>query len=263
MARFAGKVALVSGAAQGLGRAIAELLVEEGANVVLGDIDRERGTALASDLGPATCFTLIDVSREEDWQRAFQACRDNFGRVDVLVNNAGRFSVGTIETQTLEEWNGVAAACATGTFLGCKYGVAALSGDGGAIVNIASIASLQGMPYAVAYAAAKGAVESLTRSVAVHCAEMRYPIRCNSVHPGPIDTPMTAAISGQMESADLAGYRPTNRAYSSRIHRAEPQAIAEAVLFLASDAARWINGASLVVDGAASAMSAISGVPID
>jgi 3(or 17)beta-hydroxysteroid dehydrogenase len=260
MGRLDQKVAIVTGAAKGLGRATAMLFAAEGAIVVLSDFDAESGNAAATAIGDRAQFQLHDVTLDADWERVVGETVRAFGRVDILVNNAGLFEVGTIESQTVQQWDRVNAVVATGTFLGCKHVVGTMkSTGGGAIVNVASIASLQGMPYAAAYCAAKGAVEALTRSVAVHCAEMKYAIRCNSLHPGPIDTSMVHSIPAQMATAMEAGMNVSPRQGATSC-RASPEEIAEAVLYLSSDAAKWVNGTRLVVDNTASVMSVISGV---
>jgi 3(or 17)beta-hydroxysteroid dehydrogenase len=263
MGRFERKVVIVTGAASGLGAATVQLFASEGAIVVLSDVDVKNGQAAAQAIGGQTSFRAHDVSLEGDWERIVAAAVQDHGGLDILVNNAGVFEVGNIESQTVEQWDRVIAVAAKGTFLGCKHAIRAMrTTGGGAIVNVASIASFQGMPYAAAYCAAKGAVEALTRSAAVHCAEMQYAIRCNSVHPGPIDTPMTRAITDQIVLAAALGMEVPPRVQAST-SRADPSEIAEAILFLSSESARGVNGARLVVDNAKSVMSVISGVVRD
>jgi len=262
MGRLDRKIAIVTGAGSGLGRATAALFAAEGAYVVLSDIDVASARMAAAGIGERADFRHHDVTSDRDWTSIVSDTVRKFGRLDILVNNAGVLPVGDIESQTVEQWDHVNAVVAKGSFLGCQNAVKVMKVTGGAIVNIASIASLQGMPYAVAYGAAKGAVESLTRSVAVHCVERRYAIRCNSVHPGPIDTPMVSAVPAQMEAIKAAGFQTASRQPMTR-HRAKPEDVAEAVLYLSSDAAAAINGARLVVDNAASVMSVISGVVSD
>lgn len=259
MARLENKIAIVTGAASGLGKATAALFVSEGARVVLSDINVESGRAAAASIGERAEFRRHDVTADGDWMNLVNETVQKFGRLDILVNNAGVLPVGNIESQTVEQWDWVNAVVAKGVFLGCRHAVRVMKNAGGAIVNVSSIASLQGMPYAVGYAAAKGAVESLTRSVAVHCVEMRYAIRCNSVHPGTIDTPMVHAVPAQMEAIKAAGFDLAPRRPITH-YRANPEDIAESVLYLASDASRAVNGTRLVVDNCLSVMSVISGI---
>jgi 3(or 17)beta-hydroxysteroid dehydrogenase len=174
----------------------------------------------------------------------------------VLVNNAGVLEIGNIETQTAEQWRFVNSVIADGTFFGCKHAVRAMkTTGGGTIVNVASIASLQGEPYAAAYCAAKGAVEALTRAVAVHCAQMRYGIRCNSLHPGRIETPLTAAAPGQIKAAMRQGMQLPQGLGALQSYTAQPEDIAPGVLYLASDASRYVNGTRLVIDNTMSVTS--------
>lgn len=248
MNQLQGKVAIVTGGAKGLGASVVRLFVAEGATVVISDVDVESGTQLAGAIGVGAVFKRHDVSSESEWQRVIGETVAEFGHIDVLVNNAAVAEVGDIETQTAEQWRFVNAVISDGTFFGCKHAVLAMKkSGGGTIVNVASVASLQGEPYVAAYSAAKGAVEALTRSVAVHCAQFKYPIRCNSLHPGPISTPMVEAMGKKFKEAVKGGMQlPPGLTASS--YRAAPEEIATSVLYLASDASKWVNGARLVVD---------------
>jgi 3(or 17)beta-hydroxysteroid dehydrogenase len=248
-----GKVAIVTGGAKGLGEAVVRLFLAEGARVVVSDVDVAAGARLAAELGAAVAFECHDVSVETDWERVVAATLERFGRLDVLVNNAGIAEVGTIETQTAEQWRRVNAVIADGTFFGCKHAVRAMKGrGGGTIVNVASVASLQGEPYVAAYCAAKGSVEALTRAVAVHCAQNRIPIRCNSLHPGPIRTPMVKDLASQIGKAIKAGELTLPAANGEPGYSSTPAETATSVLFLASDASKWVNGTRLLVDNTAS-----------
>jgi 3(or 17)beta-hydroxysteroid dehydrogenase len=214
---------------------------------VISDVDTESGERLAREIGPATRFKRHDVSQESEWQRIIGETVSELGRLDVLVNNAAIADVGNIETQTAEQWRRVNAVISDGAFFGCKHAVLAMKASGGTIVNVSSVASFQGEPYVVAYSAAKGAVEALTRSVAVHCAQLKIPIRCNSLHPGPIQTPMVEEMSKRFKEAVKEGMQ-LPPGLTSPSYRAAPEDIATSVLYLASDASKWVNGARLVVD---------------
>ena len=242
--RMAGKVVLVTGAARGLGEADARLLADEGAIVVLSDINDVAGPMLAADIAGDATFLRHDVSREDEWERVIGHVLREHGRLDGLVNNAGVVEAGTIESTTEAEWRRVMAVSADGTFFGCKHGVTAMRENGGSIVNMASIASLRGQWRFTAYCAAKGAVESLTRAVAVYCTEQGLEIRCNSLHPSGFDTPMVRNIGARAQA--LGPSRAT-----AAVGLGDPVDVAKAVLFLLSEESRYINGVALSVDNAA------------
>jgi len=254
MGRLEGKVAIITGAAKGLGAADARMFVREGARVVLSDMDRANGGRLAGELGAMAEFRYHDVGIEAEWEALIAAVLARHGRLDILVNNAGVVEPGSIETQTEEDYRKVMAVSADGAFFGCKHMVRAVKGmGGGSIINMASIASVQGEPNVVAYAMAKGAIESLTRSVAVHCARQGYNIRCNSVHPSGILTPMVVDFVGKVAAS---GLRPAGDAPPpSKL--GEPDDIAHTVLFLASDESKFINGAAIRVDNAKSVVEGV------
>ncbi len=257
MARLDGKVAIVTGASKGLGEADARIFAREGATVVLTDVDAENGERVAAEIGGAARFHRQDVRDEEGWRKLIKQTVDDFGGLHILVNNAGVVEAGTIETQTYDEYRFIMAVSADGTFFGCKYALPAMKASGGgSIVNMASIASVQGEPYVAAYCAAKGAVEALTRSVAVHCAKNKYNIRCNSVHPSGIVTPMVISMGEKMQKAGLVPLDERNEAAGVSV-LGDPIDIANTVLFLASDESRFINGAQIRVDNT---MSVVSGV---
>lgn len=255
MGRLEGKVAIITGAAKGLGEADARMFAKEGATVILTDVDQENGERVASEIGEAAEFHVQDVSKESSWEKLVDDVVAQHGKLDVLVNNAGVVAPGTIETQTEDEYRFVMAVSADATFFGCKYAVKAMKETGGgSIINMASIASVQGEPIVVAYAAAKGAVESMSRSIAVHCANNGYNIRCNTVHPAGILTPMVENIG-----ADLVGrddLRPNSEGPAPS-QLGEPDDIANTVLFLASDESKFINGAAIRVDNAKSVVEGV------
>jgi NAD(P)-dependent dehydrogenase (short-subunit alcohol dehydrogenase family) len=187
------KVVLVSGGASGIGAATARLVVREGGKAMLADRDEDKGHALAGELGAAARFVPLDVTQEAAWQAAVAATVEAFGGLHGLLNAAGVGVRNTVEDCRLEDYRRVNDINSLGTFLGCKTAIAAMKASGGgSIVNISSVLGLRGSAQAMAYCASKGAVRSLTKNVALHCAQMKYNIRCNSVHPGYIDTPMIA-----------------------------------------------------------------------
>jgi 3(or 17)beta-hydroxysteroid dehydrogenase len=244
--RLAGKVALISGGARGIGAATARLFTQEGARVVVGDLLEPEGRALEAELtgrGGQAAFVPLDVTREADWERAVAAAVSRFGTLDVLVNNAGIGGAGRVEDTTLEEWHRVMEVNATGVFLGTKAAIPALRrAGGGAIVIISSQLGLVGMDdSSPQYQASKGAVRLLTKHTALQYA--KEGIRANSVHPGPIVTPMT-----EKRRADPAvRARMVSRIPLGRYGEAEE--IAYGVLYLASDESRFVTGSELVIDG--------------
>jgi 3(or 17)beta-hydroxysteroid dehydrogenase len=244
--RVGGKVALVTGAASGVGRADALLLAAEGARVVIADVDEDAGRALAREIGDAALFVRHDIASEQDWEIAMAATLARFGRLDVLVNNAAICPLGSIEEASLDCWRKVMRVNADGYFLGCRFGVAAMkaNADGGSIVMMSSVAALGGLPMMCAYSGSKGAVTALTRSVAAHCRQQGLRIRCNSIHPDGIWTPMTQALMPGIDIEALGiGSDPMAR-------MCDPEDVANLVLFLASDDSRFVNGAELRIDNA-------------
>jgi len=246
--RLDNKVVLLSGGASGIGAATARLVVREGGKAVLADRDHDKGRALAGELGAASLFVPLDVTDEAAWQKAVATTVDSFGALHGLLNAAGVGVRNSIEDCTLQEYRRVNDINALGTFLGCKAAIAAMKpSGGGSIVNISSVLGLRGASYAMAYCASKGAVRLLTRHVALHCAQMKYNIRCNSVHPGYIDTPMIAP-----RLADTIG-NMSGRQWLEELHplgrlgRAEE--VANLILFLLSDESSFSTGSEFVCDG--------------
>jgi 3(or 17)beta-hydroxysteroid dehydrogenase len=246
--RLAEKVALVTGAASGLGRAIAETFCRHGAHVVVADIDAGAGVEVAHALAPSAQFHLLDVTREDGWAAVVDTVRKQFGRLDVLVNNAGVAIMGDVERTTLEDWRRVHAVNVDGTFLGCKYAIPLLrASGGGSIINMSSIAGLIGVHNLAAYCSSKGAVRLLTKSVALRCARRKDNIRCNSIHPVYAETPM---VQEMIDGApDPAGMRSALTDLVPLGRLAQPQDIADMAVFLASDESRLVTGAEFVVDG--------------
>ena len=242
MGRVEGKVAIVTGGASGVGKEDALLLAHEGARVVITDVNEDGGHSVAKQIGSSAIFIRHDIASEDDWKAVMAATQQKFGRLDALVNNAGILMLGSIEETTLEQWQKVHRVNADGYFLGCKYGVAAMKQHGGSIVNMSSVSAITGFPFIAAYSSSKGAVAALTRSVAVHCRNCRYRIRCNSIHPDGIITPMTLPL---LAGADLDKLRIEN---DPATRFCDPRDVANLVLFLVSEESRFINGAELRID---------------
>jgi len=243
MARLAGKVAIISGAAQGMGAATARLFVAEGAKVVLGDILTEKGEALAAELGEAALFAKLDVRSEEDWQAIVAAATSRFGKLDILVNNAAIALFGAAEELRKEDAERVLAINVIGTMMGVKHAVPALKANGqGVIVNISSVDGLRGCNGLTAYTASKWAIRGITKSYAYEFGPCG--IRVVSVHPGGVNTEM-GNPSG--EAADVVSARSFRRVPLQRI--GEPEEIARVTLFVASDDASYLSGAEIAVDG--------------
>jgi len=248
MGRVDGKIAIVTGAASGIGRACARRLAGEGARVVLTDRAVAAGEAAAGALGAPHVFRALDVTDPAAWAGAVDETVRAFGRLDVLVNAAGVAVSRDIERTTLEEWRFVNAVNVEGTFLGCQAAVRAMkTTGGGSIINVSSVAGIVADPDLTAYCASKGAVRLLTKSVALHAARAGYGIRCNSVHPAFIDTPM---VDGLLAAA------PDRGLTRSKLERAIPLGrigdvddVAHLVIYLASDESKFVTGAELVVDG--------------
>lgn len=246
MGRLTDKVALVTGAASGLGREIATRFAQEGARVVLTDINAEAGTAVAIELGEQALFLRHDVTSEADWRSVMDATHTRFGRLDVLVNNAGILQAASIEEASFEHWQQLMQVNAGSCFLGCRHGIAAMKETGGAIVNVASVSSWLPIDNYPAYGASKAAVAALSRSSALHCRKHGYAIRVNSVHPDGIYTPMMQASAPGVDPKYLLFDKDRNRAGRACL----AADIANVVLFLASDEARFVSGAQMQVDNA-------------
>jgi len=242
--RLAGKAALITGAASGIGRATAALFHREGAKVAATD----RNEAGLKALGADADVTLVqDVTDEARWREVVDAVVAAFGRLDILVNSAGIAVLGNIETTTLADWRKVMAVNAEGTFLGCREAVRAMKATGGSIVNLSSVAGIIGDASSLAYCASKGAVRLLTKSAALHCARAAYGIRVNSVHPSFAETPMV--LEGVARAKDPERIRAglMRAAPMGRMGKAEE--VANAILFLASGESSFTTGAELTVDG--------------
>jgi 3(or 17)beta-hydroxysteroid dehydrogenase len=241
MGRVEGKVAIVTGAAQGLGAADARMLAKEGAKVVLTDVNETLGRATSASI-PGSIFLKHDVRDEDQWKSVVTETMRHFGKLNVLVNNAGLVAFNDVETCPLEEFRFTNAVMCEGTFLGCKTTIPAMAkSGGGSIINMSSVAALRGLSSIVAYSAAKGAILSMTRSIAVHCIEKANGIRCNALVPGAHDTPMTEKALALLP-ADYVGLEQLKKA------QGKPEDLANLVLFLASDESIRITGTYIVID---------------
>ena len=254
MGRLDGKIALITGGARGLGAAMGQAMAAEGAAVALTDILTEEGERTAAQLretGAKAIFLQQDVTVEARWDAVIAEVSQQLGPVNVLVNNAGIAEIGSIEDASFEEWRRTMSINLDGVFLGTRAGVRAMKGGGqggakgGSIINISSIEGIVGNPLIVAYNAAKGGVRLLTKSAALYCAEKKYPIRVNSIHPGFTLTAMVtegfAAAPPELAEAAVA-MTPLQRL-------GQPPEIAAGAVFLASDEASFVTGSELVIDG--------------
>jgi 3(or 17)beta-hydroxysteroid dehydrogenase len=244
----------VTGGASGIGAATVRMLAAEGAAVVAADVDRERGEALAKELGGKALFAMHDVCDEASWVRLISDTESRFGKLDVLVNNAGIIVVATIEDTTLEQWRRIHAVNAEGVFLGCKHAIPAMRrAGGGSIVNVSSLAALRGTPIYAAYSASKGAVRSLTKTVSLHCRQRGEPIRCNSIHPGGVETRLMRAAVKESTGIDMDTNPEAAAAFRRSVELAQPEAIAPLIVYLASDESSYVNGEEIAIDGGLSA----------
>ncbi|MGE0716819.1 MAG: glucose 1-dehydrogenase [Alphaproteobacteria bacterium] len=243
--RVAGKVAVVTGAGSGLGRAFAASLAAEGATVVATDVDAAGARATAAACGGTSL--RLDVTDEAAWKRTIAKVVKAHGRLDVLVNNAGIVVLHDVESTTLEEWRRVMAVNLDGVFLGCKHAIPAMKATGGSIINLSSVSGIVGGHNLAAYNASKGGVRLLTKSVALHCARAGYGIRCNSIHPSFVATPMVEGMIAAADDPEKARQRLARQVPIGRI--AEPDDVTPMVIYLASDESRFVTGSELVVDG--------------
>ena len=248
--RLEGKVAIVTGAASGMGAATARRFAREGAKVVITDLKEAEGAILSDQInnaGGEAVFVRHDVAQEADWKAVTATALRRFGRLDVLVNNAGVALAGGVAETSLEQWRWLMSINLDGVFLGVKYAVEAMKVGGGSIINLSSIEGLIGDPNLAAYNASKGGVRLLTKSAALDCARRGYRIRVNSIHPGYIWTPMVEEFlngfqDGKERRAALDALHPIG-------HMGDPEDIANGILYLASDESKFMTGSELVIDG--------------
>ena len=248
--RLDGKAALVTGGASGIGAAIARAFVEQGARVVIADLDEARGTALASELGASARFQHLNVTDAESCRAATIACRDTFGKLDVLVNCAGIGLVGNVQETQQADWDKLLAVNVTGVFLCSQAGVNVMLEQqpaGGVVINIASVAAHVGLERRFAYSATKGAVLAMTKQLAMDYVQRG--IRCNAISPGTVLSPF---VEGYVERfhkdtrdetlAQLHARQPIGR-------MGKPEEIADLAVYIASDAARFMTGSDILIDG--------------
>lgn len=261
MGRMQGKITLVTGAARGIGRGIAERFAAEGARVIVTDIRESEGAAVASGLGDRARWRRLDVREEAQWEATAAWVQETFGRLDVLVNNAGitGFEDGFVphdpEHASLAAWHAVFATNLDGVFLGCKHAMPLMREKGGSIVNISSRSGLVGIPAAAAYAASKAAVRNHTKTVALYCAEQGLRVRCNSVHPAAILTPMWEPLLG---AGPGRAAREAEYVKDTPLRRfGTVEEVAALVVYLASDESGYTTGAEFVLDGGMLAGTAV------
>jgi NAD(P)-dependent dehydrogenase (short-subunit alcohol dehydrogenase family) len=263
MARLQDKVALITGAARGIGAAIARAYVDEGARVWVTDIVDDAGAAFAASLGANATYRHLDVTNEAEWAVVSAAVMARDGRLDVLVNNAGITGLddakGTHDPEhcSLEEWRAVHRVNLDGTFLGCKYAIRAMRPAGrGSIINLSSRSGVVGIPGAAAYASSKAAIRNHTKSVALYCAGEGLAIRCNSLHPAAVLTPMWDAMLGTGPDREARMQAMVADTPLKRFGR--PEEVAAVAVMLASDECTYMTGAELTLDGGILAGSAAS-----
>lgn len=257
--RVEGKVALITGGASGIGRGCAERLAQEGATIVVTDLQDQKGAetvAAIQAMGGKASYLHHDVTSEQAWIDAVAAVKSKHGRLDILVNNAGIGIGGSVLTMTLEDFQKQTAVNLDGVFLGVKHSIPLMrENGGGSIINMSSVAGLKGSAILAGYCATKGGVRLFTKAVAMECAAAKDGVRVNSVHPGIIETPIWDTIVGTGEVGDNA--RPPRGAALDAMSaegvplgvKGYPEDIANGVLWLASDESRYVTGAEIVIDG--------------
>lgn len=244
MGRLDGKVAIITGAAQGMGETHARRFLEEGANIVITDLNEEKGSALAHEFGEKGLFVKQDVTNEDDWKHVISETEKAFGQIDILVNNAGITMAKSILDVTVEEYRRIININQVSVFLGAKHVIPAMKkAGGGSIVNISSMNGIVGG--AVGYTDTKFAVRGLTKAIALECA--KDGIRANSVHPGVVATPMIMQEDTKDSVEEFSKHIPLQRV-------AQPEEISDLVLFLASDESSYSTGSEFVIDGGLTAM---------
>ena len=248
MGRLEGKTALVTGAASGIGLQTSIRLAEEGARVMMTDINLEKVRQQAEKIDANATFLKLDITEEEEWISVLGETVKRFDRLDILVNSAGMVLIADVEQITLEDWRKVHAVNLDGTFLGCKHGVRVMKEFGaGSIINLSSVSGMIGGFNLAAYNSSKGAVRMLTKSVALHCARAGYGIRCNSIHPTFIETPMLESMIRDSPDPEKARQTLVRQVPLRRIGK--PDDVANMIVYLASDESTFVTGTEMVIDG--------------
>ena len=251
MGRVKDKVVVITGAGSGLGKADAHRLSEEGAKLVLTDINEKEGRRTVDECEGEAIFFAQDVKDESSWPRLIEATITAFGRLDVLVNNAGNAHIANIESASTDQWHDILRVHLDGTCFGCRSAIPEMTkSGGGSIINMSSVAALVGLSPYLAYSTAKGGIRSMTKSIAIYCREQKNFIRCNSIHPGSISTPMVHAALETLSGINLMEQEDPE-ATRKAMGIGEPLDVANMVLFLASEESKHINGAELVIDNGA------------
>lgn len=252
MARVKDKIALVTGGSRGIGAETARTLAREGAEVIVTDMLLDEGRAVADSINGT--FYALNVADESAWQEVTKSIKDKFGRLDILFNNAGitglNENLGAQDPEhiSLDAWHYIHKVNLDGVFLGCKYGIGLMKAQGGSIINMSSRSGIVGIPGASAYASSKAAIRNHTKSVALYCAEQGYKIRCNSLHPGAILTPIWDPMLGTEKAAREKMIASITAGIPLGV-MGEPSDVANAVLYLAADESKYVTGIELTIDG--------------
>lgn len=247
-----GKTALITGAAQGIGQGVAELFAKAGATVIVSDINDRLGSQVAREI-PQAEYLHLDVQKEDDWKSSLEFLKSKNFRLNILVNNAGitgfqgDFGPQDPEHASLKDWHHVHRINLDGIFLGCKYAIKAMKSHGGSIINVSSRSGLVGIPGAAAYASSKAAVRNHTKTVALYCANQNYNIRCNSIHPAAVLTPMWEPMLGEGAQREAMIKAIADECPLKRF--GQPEDVAYAALYLASDVSSFVTGIEMNIDG--------------
>ncbi|HLD95141.1 MAG TPA: SDR family oxidoreductase [Alphaproteobacteria bacterium] len=252
--RLLNKTALITGAVQGIGLACAELFIKEGATVILTDVNHEAGETIAKALGSQAVYHPLNVQKEQQWLEIEEYIRKNFPSFNVLVNNAGimgfveKMGPQDPEYASYESWKKIHEINLDSVFLGCRLGIRLMKEKGGSIINMSSRSGVVGIPRAAAYASSKAAIRNHTKSVALYCASEEYPIRCNSLHPAAILTPLWEVMLGDDAKTRLDAIKKISKDIPLKC-MGNPKDVAYAAVYLASDESAYITGAELSIDG--------------
>jgi 3(or 17)beta-hydroxysteroid dehydrogenase len=263
MLRLQNKIAFITGAASGIGKGIAKKFIEEGAIVIISDLNNKKGEETAGELGSNCTYVHLDVSKEDEWQKVLQTIYEKFGKINILVNNAGILGLENPEwgpqdpeNASLESWKMIHSINSESVFLGCKYAIKYMKQNGvnavgkpvgGSIINMSSRSGIVGVPTTAAYASSKASVRNHTKSVALYCAGEGYNIRCNSIHPAAILTHMWECMLGDEKVRDENMKKLCHDIPLGRM--GTPEDVANVAAFLASDESSFMTGEELVIDG--------------